>query len=569
VVLSNIEAKELIKHPYSALHIQRARYQESRLRFHAQVAEHRTYSSRYLIDFSNWAKNVITATDKYAQFDRMLTYPLKSNEVVDSIADEYAKVFNSQNAFIGYEFTDPALKQEYTEYSKGYEHFWRKDVFSAMLSAINSIVVIDMPVFQEEVKPYYYLLSIDRVLDVRTDKDGKIEYLIFRDGEYGEWDRIVVVDDESYRVYNCKDDKQILKSTAPHILGYVPCAFMWNDSLSMDTPIVKQSPISTLLSDLDWYLFHYTSKKCFDIYGSFPIYWHYANKCTVKECDGGFIRMPNSTIVGGFFMEPCPVCAHNSLVGAGSVLKVDPPRGPDSPNLREPAGIIAVEKSSLEWNVTETERLKDEIIRGATGKLTEKSRTTGAMNEDQVHSNYESQTNILIWIASNFEKIHKFVIDTTATLMYGERFVGSTVSYGSEFYLQDQATVTDEYLNAKNAGLPMYILQAKRNQVDELQSKNNPQERQRLYILRQLEPYQDISMTDLQTIPSLDANKFVIKLNFSTFVNQFEIEYGNIVEWGSALDLKTKIDRINLIFNQYVAEQKPIPTAAQSPTGSQ
>lgn len=556
MVLSNIEAKELIKHPYSVEQIQRARYQESRLRFHAQVAEHRTYSSRYLIDFKDWAKNVITATDKFTQFDRMLTYPLKSNEVVDSIADEYAKVFSSQNSFIGYEFTDPNAKQEYTEYCKGYEHFWRKDVFGAMLCAINSIVVIDMPPVQDEVKPYYYLLSIDRVIDIRTDRDGKIEYLIFRDGDRDN-ERIVVIDDESYRVYSCKDDKHTLKSTAPHILGYAPCAFMWNDALAQEAPIIKQSPISAILSDLDWYLFHWTSKKCLDIYGSFPIYWHYKNNCDVTGCEGGFIRIANSTIVGAFMLEPCPACAKNSLVGAGSVLKVPAPRSSDAPDLRVPAGIIPVERDSLDWNVEETERLKDEIIKTATGKLTEKSRTTGAINEDQVHSNYESQTNILMWIASNFEKIHKFVIDTTATLMYGGRYAGCTVSYGTEFYLQDQDSVTTEYLNAVNAGLPMYILQAKRNQVDELQSKNNPQERQRLYILRQLEPYQDIAMSVLPTTPGLDINKFVIKLNFSTFVNRFEIEYGNIVEWGSALDLKTKIDRINLIFNQYVAEQQP------------
>ncbi len=559
MILSNTEAKELIKHPYSALHIQRARYQESRLRFHAQVAEHRTYSSRYVVDFLQWSKNVITATDKFSQFDRMLTYPLKSNEVIDSIADEYAKVFNSQNAFIGYDFSDPNSKQDYTEYSKGYEHFWRKDVFSAMLSAINSIVVVDMPQVPDadgDIDPYYYLLSIDRVIDVRTDRDGKIEYLIFKDGDINN-ERSVVIYDESYRVYNCKDDKYILKSTAPHILGYTPAAFMWNDSLSNDTPIIKQSPISAILSDLDWYLFHWTSKKCFDIYGSFPIYWHYANKCSVDGCVDGFIKYPNSTIVGQFIMEPCPVCAHNSLVGAGSVLKVPAPRTSDAPDLRVPAGIIAVERTSLDWNVAETERLRDELITTATGKLNEKQRTTGAINEDQVHSNYESQTNILMWIAGNFEKIHKFVIDTTATLMYADRYLGCTISYGTDFYLQDQATVTAEYTEAVTAGLPMYILQAKRNQVDELQSKNNPQERQRLYILRQLEPYQDISMAILPTIIGLDINKFVIKLNFTTFVNRFELEYGDIVEWGSALDLKTKIDRINQIFKQYASEQQP------------
>lgn len=553
MILSNQEAKRLIDHPFASVQLQRAKYQEARLRFHAQVSEHRNYGSWYLRDFLNWSNNVITAKDKFEQFNWLLTFPLKSNEVVDSIADEYAKVFNSQNAFIGWDFSDSNLEQEYTEYSKGYEHFWRKDVFSAMMSAINSIVVIDMPVYQDEVKPYYYLLPIERVIDVRTDRDGKIEYLIFCEG-YGVEEKIVVIDDQSYRVYKRNDDKLIKQTENSHPLGYTPASFMWNDALSAETPIIKQAPISSILGDLDTYLFQHTCKKCLDIYASFPIYWSYSNKCKVEGCNSGFIKRPSTVVVGDFWMERCPACEKNSLVGPGSNLQVDAPRDSSSPDLREPAGIISVDRNSLDYNVDETDRLKYEIIASATGKLNEKYRSTGAMNEDQVHSNYVSQTNILMWIASNYEKIHKFVIDTTAKLMYGDRYIGCVVSYGTDFYLQDQNTVTEEYTTAKDAGMPMYILQAKRNQVDELQSKNNPQERQRLYILRQLEPYQDISMDALVTMPNVDSNLFVIKLNFTTFVNRFELEYGNIVEWGSKLDLKTKIDRINIIFNQYAKE---------------
>jgi len=554
VILSNKDAKELIKHPTCSVHLSRARFQESRLRFHAQVAEQELYASSYRMRYREWVDSVITASDKRVQFEKMLTYPLKSNEVVDSIADEYAKVFNSQNSYIGFDFTDSALTQEYEEYSKGYEHFWRKDVFSAMLTAINSIVVIDMSP-EEDSKPYYYLLSIDRVIDVRCDKDGVIEYLIFRDG-----DRIVCIDENSYKVFTKRGEDYVFKFSNPHDLGYAPAAFMWNDTLSNDNPYIKQSPISAILGDLDWYLFQVTAKRCLDIYAAYPIYWSFKDKCKVAECTGGWIKNPEVTVATGEYgYRRCPSCEKNSIVAPGSHLGIDPPRSSDAPNLREPAGIISVDRQSLDFNVEETDRLKNEIIKTATGKLDEKSRTTGAINEDQVHSNYESQTNILMWIAGNFEKIHKFVIDTTAKLMYQDRYVGCTVSYGTDFYLQDQATVTTEYQEAVDAGLPMYILQAKRNQVDELQSKNNPNERQRIYILRQLEPYQDVSFSTLQQMQGIDQNKFAIKLNFSTFVNRFELEHGNIVEWGSKLEFKTKIERINQEFEKYVKESTPKP----------
>lgn len=553
MVLSNKDAKELIKSPTCSVHLMRARFQESRLRFHAQVAEQELYASSYRVRYREWVDSVITASDKRLQFEKMLTYPLKSNEVVDSIADEYAKVFNSQNSYIGFDFTDSALVQEYEEYNKGYEHFWRKDVFSAMLTAINSIVVIDMPA--DGGNPYYYLLSIDRVIDVRCDRDGNIEYLIFRDK-----DRVICIDDNSYKVFTKRGEEYIFKSSNSHELGYTPASFMWNDTLASDNPYVKQSPISAILGDLDWYLFQVTAKRCLDIYAAYPIYWSFKDKCKITGCENGFIRNAEVTVLTGQYgYSRCPSCEKNSIVAPGSHLGIDPPRSSDSPNLREPAGIISVDRNSLDFNVEETDRIKQEIIKTATGKMDEKSRTTGAINEDQVHSNYESQTNILMWIAGNFEKIHRFVIDTTAKLMYQDRYVGCTVSYGTDFYLQDQATVTAEYQEAVTAGLPMYILQAKRNQVDELQSKNNPNERQRIYILRQLEPYQDISFTVLQGMQGIDPNKFAIKLNFTTFVNRFELEHGNIVEWGSKLDFKTKIDRINQEFEKYVKESTPEP----------
>jgi len=227
---------------------------------------------------------------------------------------------------------------------------------------------------------------------------------------------------------------------------------------------------------------------------------------------------------------------------------------------------VPAETEALKYNVDEVERVETKLVEIATGKMSEKYRTTGAMNEDQVHSNYESQTNILRYIAQNFEKAQAWKIETTAKLMYGERFLGCTVNYGTDFYLQTQEDVTKEYLTAKDAGLPMYILQTKRNQVDELQSKNNPQERERLIILRQLEPFQDISLMDLMdlSIPQSNPEKFAIKLNFTNFVNRFELEHGNIVEWGSALEFSNKITKINQVFKTYANEQ----TIEGNPAGS-
>lgn len=555
MALSNKEVKDLIRHPYSAGNLARARYQESRLKFHSQIVENKAYASPYYSEYLTWVSNILTAKDKRGQFENLLTFPVPTNDVIDTIADEYAKVFNSQNSYIGIEFSDPTAKTQYYQYMEDCndKEFWTKTVFNAMFGAINSIMVVDLEVEQDEEvpEPYCYLLDINRVIDVKVDHEGEIEYLIFSEGH----DKIIVLDEYSYRVFYKRGDNFTLKLSNPHTLGYTPARFMWSDNLSQENQIIKQSPISSLLSRLDWFLFLSISKECLDIYASFPIYWHFENKCEIPKCNGGFIPyvMADGVSQG---LQRCPACEKNSLVGAGSVLAVPPPRSSDSPDLRNPVGVVPAETESLKYNVDEVERIEAKIVEIATGKLSEKYRTTGAINEDQVHSNYESQTNILRYIAQNFESAHAWVIETTAKLMFGDKYLNCIVNYGTEFYLQTQNDVVKEYTESNDAGLPMYILQAKRNQIDELQSKNNPKERERLLILRQLEPFQDSSLDSLQTlgVPEKYPLEFAIKINFATFVNRFEREHGNIVEWGSALNFNTKIERINSVFKTYGKE---------------
>jgi len=555
MILTRAQAIERIKHPKNALNLQRARYQEARLKFHAQIAESDLYASDYYRDFIAFAEGILTASDKRTIFKKMLTFPIQTNDLIDTIADEYSKVFNAQDSYVGFKFTDSQTTQDFVEYlaDQNDKKFWEGEVFNAMLTAINSIIVVDLEQEQDEEmpEPYYYLLSIDRVVDVEVNREGEIEYLIFTEGK----DKYIVIDSNSYRVFYRTDDKFRLAVDNPHTLDDTPARFMWSDNLDANNPIVKQSPISSILSRLDWFLFLLTSKQCLDIYASFPIYWHYDSKCDVSGCNGGYIKHEYPDGSNG--LARCPSCEKNSLVGAGSVIGVPPPRTSDSPDLKNPVGVVPAETESLDYNVSEVERIENKLIEIATGKMI--APTKQQLNEKQVASQYESQTNILQYIGYNFAAAQKWVYETTAKLRYGDLFVSASVNRGTRFYLQTQGEVTKEYEDSRNSGLPVYILQSQRNQINELQSKNNPTEKERLYILKYLEPYQDSTPKELLDlgIKEVDPDGFLLKINFTKFVNQFELEYGNIVEWGSALEFKTKIERINQILNNYVkATQK-------------
>lgn len=552
MILSRAQAIERIKHPKNAANLDRARNQEARLKFHAQIAESELYASSYYKDFLAFADGILTASDKRTIFRKMLSFPIQTNDLIDTIADEYSKVFNAQDSYVGFKFEDSQTTQDFIEYLAEHndKEFWQRDVFNAMLTAINSIIVIDLEQEQDDEtpEPYYYLLSIDRVVDVEVNREGEIEYLIFREGV----EKYIVIDKQSYRVFYRSDDKFRLVVDNAHNLGDAPARFMWSDNLEPSNPIVKQSPISSILSRLDWFLFLLTSKQCLDIYASFPIYWHYDSKCEVSGCKSGYIQRDYPDGSNG--LTRCPSCEKNSLVGAGSVIGVPPPRNNDSPDLKNPVGIVPAETKSLEYNVGEVERIENKLIEIATGKMI--SPTKQQLNEKQVASQYESQTNILGYIAQNFASAQKWVYETTAKLRYGDLFVSASVNNGTRFYLQTQGEVTKEYEDSRASGLPVYILQSQRNQINELQSKNNPTEKERLEILKFLEPYQDSTPKELLDlgVKESDPDGFLLKINFTKFINQFELDYGNIVEFGSAIEFKTKIERIQTILDMYVKE---------------
>ncbi|WP_293916549.1 MULTISPECIES: hypothetical protein [unclassified Sphingobacterium] len=581
MALSSEQIKQLIKAPANGLKLHKAIFHEKRLSFHATIADKKEDANGYYPVFINWVKSIITASDKFDQFQKLFTFPLATNDLIDEIADEYIKVFDAQNSLYDYTFTDAKYKELFDDYLilKNDEHFWKRDVFGAILSSINSIVIVDLPQQQsgDYPEPYYYLLPIEQVIDLDYDPiNNRLNYIIFNSKG-----NVAAFDDQFYRIfYKDGQGNLTLVTENPHDLGYCPANYMWRDNIDTNNPYSKQSPISSQLSRLDWFLLYSTMKKSLDLYASYPIYWAFEGRCNYKneqgsECEGGFTHYTDDE--GIVKTKVCPSCEAKKLIGPGSLINVPVQRHPNDPDLRDPIGVVTVDSESLKYNVDELDRLENFIKQKSTGKIDSKLLNKEAMNEDQIRSQFESQTNILRYLASNLDAIRTWTMNTVGRLMFGEVFVASSINHGTEFYLQSLDELTKEYQSAKSAGLPLYILSSKRKMLTELQAKNNPSEKDNMEVLRYLEPYPDLTVNECKNlgIAEADPEGYAIKLNFSYLIDQFELEYGSIVEFGYALPLKIKIARINEKLKEYVkeksifvnspagrGEQKPGTTAA-------
>lgn len=579
------EIQERLQKPVKRNSISRAVKHENRIRFHCESAMEPSDIVQPLTVFLDWVKTLIPK-DKYNIFVSLFRFPTPVVELTKSIFTELARVFDGRNPVFNYQFTDSTYRDDWEWYRQEKlkePSVWRQKGWRAYQTAINSFLVVDLPVIQQDryPEPYFYFLGVENAIDYDYDDiSGKLNWIIFRQGK----DRVAVFDDGFYKVLRVDATMKILgvEVDNPHSLGYCPVSFFWRKELTVAQPDVKESPLSPQLGNLDWLLFFMVSKKHLDLYAPYPVYSAYAADCDFENnetgdyCDGGFLRNRNKEYkVNNLGMvERCPVCAEKRIAGVGSFVEIPIPDA-NGPDLRNPVQITTVDRASLDYNVEEVKRLKQEItdsIVGTGGDIQKKA----SVNEMQVTANFESRISILNSIREGFEHAWKFVDDTCCRLRYGEGFLGSSVSLGTEFYIYTVEDLNSQYEQAKKNGVSSAELDALADQIIETEYRNNPQQMQRMVILKHLEPYRHYTLSDLISLQSeglIDENLLKIKINFSTFVDRFERENMNVIEFGSQLDFSKKIDIITKKFMDYAREQSiPGPggipkSIGQSPAG--
>lgn len=563
------QIKQILQKPTKRQVIQKAVNMQRRLRFHTETNIAVSDINQPTTLFLDWVKSLLPK-DKFNIFLQLFKFPLPTPAVVEDVYRELERVFYSRNSSSSYQFTDSELAEDWAQYKKSKlnePEVWKTTAWKRMQVSPNSILIVDLPQIQTSARPepYFYWLEIDAVIDYQSSsKDENLfDWLIFKQPE----NRIAVFDDTSIRVYqlNEKNEIQSLVSEASHDLGYCPARFFWSAQLNEKNKDLKKNPISKELSNLDWYLFFSISKQHLDLYAPYPIYSAYEADCNFENnetgdyCDGGFLRNAKGEykILNDGTVEKCPCCSEKRIAGPGSFLEVPIPNQSEGvADMRNPVQITTIDKDSLEYNVNECIRLKNEIVVsvvGSGGTVSEKE----AINETQVTANFESKTSVLNALKTNFELAQKFIEDTVCKLRYGSAFISSSINWGTEFYVFTVTELYSKYKQAKDNGASNSELDAISQQILEVEYRNNPLVLQRMLILKQLEPYPHKTLDEVLKLYEkelLNENLVKLKINFSTLVEKFERENINIIEFASNKTLREKIDIINNKLLEYVSE---------------
>ncbi len=581
MVLDLKQIEEALKKPEKKPVLQKAIAVQKRLRFHTETDLRNNYMSLPATMFLDWVRGLLPK-DKFNTFVKLFQFPLPTVSLVEDVYRELERVFHSRNASATYQFTDTRLEEDWAKYRKdmlGEPGVWRSVGWRKMQVAPNSVLVVDLPEKQvgSMPEPYFYWLGLEDIVDYRTSPDDKnaLLWLVFR--QPGK--RLAVFDDESIRVFQLDGNDKItaVLSDSEHGLGYCPARFFWTARLNEDNPDIKKNPITKELSNLDWYLFFALSKRHLDLYAPYPIYSAYEADCdfenneTGEYCSGGFLRNRSTDeyiIMADGTVKECPCCKEKRIVGPGSFLEVPVPNMAEGvADMRNPVQITTIDKDSLDYNVDECVRLKNEIIVsvvGSGGTVSEKE----AINETQVAANFESKTSVLNALKTNFELAQQFVEDTVCRLRYGENFISSSISWGSEFYVFTVDELYKKYAQAKDNGASDMELDAISQQILEVEYKNNPLVLQRMLILKQLEPYAHKTfdeLTEMRDAGFANERMLRLKVNFSAYINRFERENVNIVEFGTGLPMRERINVIKNKLLEYVQNDEDTGAAGNGP----
>lgn len=536
---------------------------QNRIRFHAQTVL-TPYICQPTTDFLAFVKNLIPH-DKFQIFKALFRYPVKTNEVTGICFDKLSRIFDGRNPAFNYQFMSTEQRDDWEYYRKEVlkePTIWETKGWEFFKSEINSVLIVDLPTEQRNAdypEPYFYWLPIESVITFEANRTtGVMDYIVFRQDD----GHIAVIDDERYRIFREDKNHNIgeLLVDNPHDLGYCPARFFWDTPISLKEPDVKESPLTKQLESLDWFLFYHTSKRHLDLFGSYPIYSGYEQSCDFTNaengdyCDGGFLKNKQ-----GFYkfdqagmLWRCPKCGDKRIIGAGSFVEIPVPTD-DQPDLRNPVQMLSVDRSSLDYNVDEVERLKNDIITAVVG-TNEEITTRDALNEQQIRANFESQSTILNRIKKGFENAQQFVDETVCRLRYGDMFISAKVNFGTEFYIYDVNDLRQQYKTAKESGASESELDALHNKIIETEYRNNPTELQRMLVLAELEPYRHLTrneVVDLYGRGIISETDMRIKLNFSNFVRRFERENTNVLEFGTEIPYQRKIEIITSKFKDY------------------
>jgi hypothetical protein len=551
------QAVTILKAPKNKEKITKGRYYEQELRLYTEAQ-----NIDELKDDEAFQKLCATISKRlpskaYSRVLDFIEYPLAAVELTTGLLMELYKVFHAKNVYFTHEIDTEQKNKQLKDIIKELDvHTYLIEQGKKCLkNRPNTIVVIDK---DDNGRPYIVNVDSERLIDADPKPDGTMTYIAFRHSDvegFPKKKRIAFYDEEAYTVYIHDEEAQtyVLESTVEHNIGYCPARCFFKDALNTKNPFKRHTPIALTIGEIrEWQLFN-TYKYYTEHYAAFPVIEKIKPACTNELCVGGLVPQTNSV----FFADnerrelpkvACQECSKKEDIGVGTVINLKKPNNKDEFNSAGVFRFIAPEITGVEYLATKLEKLEKYIELKTVGQ--NNLITSEAVNEKQVQGSFQSKESVLMALKETFEDIYIWIVQTAAKAYFlGDVQIVVYANFGSEFYLVSENELQARYEKAKTIGLPEAEVSAIYDQLVTTKYKDNPDSISRMEMLKYLDPapfanFQEVE--DMKAAGVMTEEEYIIKRRFMKFIERFELEQANVINFGKNLSLS---ERIKLIFN--------------------
>lgn len=556
------ESRNLIKQNNNGHFINRGLVYESRLKmFTEPLFEADLKAERGWFVYTDLLKR--TLTEK--KFDRILDFqrfPLKVVDISETCLTELYKVFEAHNSYFHIEATKESDKSFQEEISSMDLVSKLKEIGKSVLkNKPNTILVLDQ---DENGNPYIVEVYTERVRGFELNEDGSIEHLSFVHSYDAEGkENIAFYCSEYYRVFQLNDGEPTLISETPHRIGYCPASFIISEKVNSKDCFNRKTPLTSSVSSLEeWQIFE-TYKFYTDHYAPFPVIEMAEQDCSVEGCENGIITEEDTMFEDGvakpiFRKRECTDCGSKNLIGAGTIIEVDAKQDRDDENNAGVFRFITPDIKNLEYLGDKLSAIETYIQVKTIGVNTDADKQ--AFNEMQVKGSFESRESILLGIKTDFDNIYKWIVETVYKSKKGANsYVGVHADFGTEYFLTSETELQDRFKGAKEIGLPETEIESIYRQLVQTKYKTNPKLAERMALMCLLDPmpYDNLNgKKEKMSFGVVSRLEFIISTRLLSFIKRFELQNGDIMQFGMELELRQKVDKINLELNKYANEYK-------------
>jgi len=552
--------------------LDRAIKHENVIKFLSQFAINKADASRqqtYLNDFLKEVRARLNNDDAFLDFENNITYPLQTNEFIESMFNALKRIFEANDKYINFEFDNPEIKQEAQQYIN--LKWFKNEGWELFQNSPNTILIVDMPSEQltELPEPFFYPLSIRKVLDIDV-VENQIQSIIFNINE----DLILAIDSENYLLlkrYKGSNDWQKLEEIAsvPHSLGRCPANFLNNKNLYTDNEIVKASPISKSVGEIIDLLVLYTNKNTLDNYMLPATIKYGSSDCDYDDgnyyCDSGLLKVKTEDASDSWALNvttnkfvKCPKC--NKKLGTAETITVPTPESKEEYDLAVNALTYITPNTEIfeysDKRITDKEKKIYNQVVGVSQELNPKQQ----QNEVRVITNLENQKQTLINWKKPFEYSMERTNNDVLIFRYAEKFLGSIVDLGTMFFLQTIEELYEEKSLASENGLDNIIDYDQ--QIIDVKYANNPEQRKRALltlelskILRPLNDKSPESVDSLYEGSKISQNVYILYSEFYSFLARFEVDNKKKI---TEYDFNTLVTELKKSFTKYISDYEEV-----------